>query len=97
MAQVIHESDVVRAIELALRPGIRGIFNLSGPEPCPISRIIKILGRQRVSIPYSLARIALRRLWSLRLTTFPPPELDHIRYVSARWETGAPPGARLLP
>ena len=45
------------------------------------SRVIKILGRQRIGVPYSIARIMLRRLWSLRLTTFPPPELDHIRYV----------------
>ncbi|HEY1691192.1 MAG TPA: NAD-dependent epimerase/dehydratase family protein [Polyangiaceae bacterium] len=81
MAQVIQQADVVRAIELALRPGIRGIFNLAGPEPVPLSRLVKILGRQRISVPYSLARIALRRLWALRLTTFPPPELDHIRYV----------------
>jgi UDP-glucose 4-epimerase len=81
MAQVIQQADVVHAIELALRPGIRGIFNLAGPEPVPLSRLVKILGRQRVSVPYSLARVALRRLWALRLTTFPPPELDHIRYV----------------
>jgi UDP-glucose 4-epimerase len=81
MAQVIHESDVVRAIEFALRPGIRGIFNIAGSEPVPLSRILKILGRQKISVPYSMARIALGRLWSLRLTTFPPPELDHIRFV----------------
>jgi UDP-glucose 4-epimerase len=81
MVQVVHESDVVRALELALMPGIRGIFNLSGPEPCPLSGIIRILGRQRIGVPYSVARIALRRMWSLRLTTFPPPELDHIRFV----------------
>jgi UDP-glucose 4-epimerase len=81
MTQVIHESDVVGAIELALRAGIRGIFNVAGPEPAPLSRIIKILGRQRLSVPYSLGRVVLRRMWSLRLTTFPPPELDHIRYV----------------
>ncbi|HEY8086568.1 MAG TPA: NAD-dependent epimerase, partial [Polyangiaceae bacterium] len=81
MTQVIQQRDVVRAIELALRPGIRGIFNLAGPEPVPLSRLVKILGRQRISVPYSLARIVLRRLWALRLTTFPPPELDHIRYV----------------
>jgi UDP-glucose 4-epimerase len=81
MAQVIQEADVVGAIELALKPGIRGIFNLAGSDPVPLSGVIKILGRQRLSVPYSLARIALRRLWSLRLTTFPPPELDHIRYV----------------
>jgi UDP-glucose 4-epimerase len=81
MTQVVHQSDVVRAIELALRPGIRGIFNVAGPEPVPLSTLIKILGRQKISVPYSLARVALRRMWSLRLTTFPPPELDHIRYV----------------
>ncbi len=81
MTQVIHQDDVVRAIERALAPGVRGVFNVAGPEPVPLSRLIKILGRQRVSVPYSLARIALHRLWSLRLTTFPPPELDHIRFV----------------
>jgi UDP-glucose 4-epimerase len=81
MTQVVHQSDVVHAIELALRPGIRGIFNVAGPEPVPLSRIIKALGRPRIGVPHSLARIVLRRMWSLRLTTFPPPELDHIRYV----------------
>jgi UDP-glucose 4-epimerase len=81
MTQVLHQSDVVHAIERALLPGVRGIFNVAGPEPVPLSRLIKLLGRQRVSVPYSLARVALHRLWALRLTTFPPPELDHIRYV----------------
>jgi UDP-glucose 4-epimerase len=81
MAQVIHEADVVRAIELALRAGIRGIFNVAGPEPVPLSRIIRILGRQRISVPHSIARVVLGRMWSLRLTTFPPPELDHLRFV----------------
>jgi UDP-glucose 4-epimerase len=81
MVQVVHESDVVAAIELALAPSIRGIFNIAGHEPVPISRIIKTLGRQKIAVPYSLARAVLRRMWSLRLTTFPAPELDHIRYV----------------
>src|SRR5579883_1668487 len=81
MAQVIQQADVVHAIELALKPGIRGIFNVAGPEPVPLSHLVKILGRQRIRVPYSFARIALRRLWALRLTNFPPPELDHIRYV----------------
>src|ERR1700677_2262242 len=81
MVQVVHQADVVHAIELALRPGIRGIFNVAGPEPMPLSRYIRMLGRQRISVPYSLARIVMGRMWSLRLTTFPAPELDHIRYV----------------
>jgi UDP-glucose 4-epimerase len=54
---------------------------VAGAEPVPLSQVIKILKRQRISIPYSLARIVLGRMWSLRLSTFPVPELDHIRYV----------------
>jgi UDP-glucose 4-epimerase len=81
MVQVIHESDVVRAIQLALRPAVRGIFNLAGPEPLPLSRVIKLVGRPHLPVPYSMAKLFLSRLWSLRLSDFPVPELDHIRYV----------------
>jgi UDP-glucose 4-epimerase len=81
MMQVMHQADVVRAIELALRPGVRGIFNVAGPEPASLSQIIKILGRQKISVPYGVTRAVLSRMWSWRLTSFPPPEIDHIRYV----------------
>ncbi|CAN5613280.1 hypothetical protein BH09MYX1_BH09MYX1_63060 [soil metagenome] len=81
MVQVIHEGDVVRAIEHALAPKVRGIFNVAGPEPLPLSRVLGMLGRRTIPVPYSLASATLKRLWSLRLTSFPAPELDHIRYV----------------
>ncbi|MBX3232420.1 MAG: SDR family oxidoreductase [Labilithrix sp.] len=81
MIQVIHESDVVRALRAALAPGKRGIYNIAGPDPLPLSHAIKILDRPSVPVPYSLGKSLLKRLWSLRLTTFPAPELDHIRFV----------------
>jgi UDP-glucose 4-epimerase len=81
MVQVVHEADVVSAIELALKPGIRGVFNVAGPDPVPLSCLVDMLGRPRLSVPYSIAKMVLRRMWSWRLTSFPPPELDHIRYV----------------
>jgi UDP-glucose 4-epimerase len=81
MMQVVHQADVVSAIELALRPGVRGTFNVAGPEPAPLSLLVKILGRQKISVPYGVTRAVLSRMWSWRLTSFPPPELDHIRYV----------------
>ncbi len=81
MIQVIHEDDVVQALELAMRPGVRGIFNLAGPEPLPLSRAIRILGRPSLPVPVSLGRLMLKRMWTLRLTNFPAPEIDHIRYV----------------
>ncbi len=81
MVQVVHEADVVRAIELALAPQVHGIFNVAGPDPLPLSRVLGILDRRTLPVPYPLAKAALKRLWSLRLTSFPAPELDHIRYV----------------
>ncbi|MCA9584605.1 MAG: NAD-dependent epimerase/dehydratase family protein [Myxococcales bacterium] len=81
MIQVIHEADVVHALTLALAPGVRGIYNIAGPEPLPLSRILKTLGRPTVPVPYTLGKALVKRLWSLRLTSFPAPELDHIRFV----------------
>ncbi len=81
MVQVVHQSDVVQAIERALGEGVRGIFNVAGPDPVPLSRMIKMLGRSTLPVPHMLADGILRRMWRYRLTSFPAPELDHIRYV----------------
>lgn len=81
MVQVIHQDDVVSAILQALTPGVRGIFNLAGPPPSPLSQIISLTGRSRVSVPHFLMRNVIQRLWRYRATSFPAPELDHIRYV----------------
>jgi UDP-glucose 4-epimerase len=81
MLQTVHQDDVVSAIQLSLRPGIRGIFNLAGPRALRLSQILKKLKRPHVPIPYNLARFGVRRLWSLRMTSFPAPELDFVRYV----------------
>ena len=81
MVQVIHEADVVEAIVRALEPGARGIFNVAGPEAMPLSRVLRILDRPTLPIPYSFAKPVMDRLWSFHLTSFPAPELDHIRYV----------------
>ena len=80
MVQLIHEDDLLRMIELALRPGIRGVFNLAGTEPVPLSRILKILGKPVLPIPHPLFKAFLERAWRYRLTSFPAPELDHIRF-----------------
>ncbi|MBI4699770.1 MAG: NAD-dependent epimerase/dehydratase family protein [Deltaproteobacteria bacterium] len=81
MVQVIHQQDVVRAIALALAPGARGIFNIAGPPPAALSRVIQRAGRTRLPLPHFALRAALRRLWAVRATSFPEPELDFIRYV----------------
>jgi len=81
MVQIVHETDVVEAIVRALTRGARGVYNIAGPDPLPLSRVVKLSGRPTLPVPYSLFRTVLRRMWTLRLTSFPAPELDHIRYV----------------
>ncbi len=81
MVQVVHQDDVIAAIERALLPGMRGIFNLAGPPPLPLSRLVALTGRPTIPIPHFLAESMMKRLWRFRATSFPTPELDHIRYV----------------
>lgn len=89
MVQVLHEDDVVDAIDLALKPGIHGIFNLAGPAPLPLSHLIATRGRASVPVPFSIAKTMLQRMYHLRLASFPAPELDHIKYVCMVDDTAA--------
>lgn len=81
MIQVVHEDDVAWGIELALQPGAQGIFNLPGCDPVPLSRLLEIANGKVVRFPHFLALPVMEKLFKLRLTSFPPPEIDHLRYV----------------
>ena len=81
MLQAVHQDDVVRAILLALAPTARGIYNVAGPPPVPLSRVIELLERKTVAVPHTVARLGVERLFRWRVTSFPAPELDFIRYV----------------
>ena len=81
MVQAVHQDDVVTALLLALAAGRRGIFNLAGPPPLPLSRALTLLGRRTLPVPHGLARLGIDRLFRLGVSSFPAPELDFIRYV----------------
>jgi UDP-glucose 4-epimerase len=81
MLQIIHEQDVCRALALALKPGLRGIFNVTGPGELPLSAILRELGRRPIPVPHLLIRPLLRRAFETRLTSFPPEEVDHLQYL----------------
>ncbi len=102
MVQVIHQDDVVEAIRRSLEPSIRGVYNLAGPAPTAVSRVIEVAGRGRLPLPHFAFRAALKRMWRFGATSFPAPELDFIRYVCmvddsrARRELGHQPQHDLL-
>jgi UDP-glucose 4-epimerase len=81
MIQVIHEEDVADAIVLALKPGVHGILNLTGPGEVPLSVLIKELGKPTIHLPATLFGQAIKALWRFRLTSFPMPEMSHIKYT----------------
>lgn len=81
MVQLIHVEDVVTGIERALTPGIRGIYNLAGPSPAPLSYILRRLGRSPRPQLEPVARTMLKLAWSFKLSNWPAPELDHIKYI----------------
>ena len=81
MIQLIHEEDACRAMVLALKPGLRGVFNVTGPGQVPLSAVMKELGRNPVPVPQFLLRPLARQLFGARLSGFPPEEVDHIQYL----------------
>jgi len=81
MVQLVHEEDVARALALALRPGVRGIFNVCGPGELPLSAVLRELGRNPIPIPHLLARPLLDKLFQYRLAAFPSAELDHLQFL----------------
>lgn len=80
MVQVIHETDVVEALMRALPEGVRGVFNVVGSGQAPLSRLLEARGCRPVPVPGPIMQSFLSRAFRLRLSTYPPSELDHLRY-----------------
>lgn len=65
--QFMHEEDVASALILALEKGIRGVFNVAGPQPLPLSVLIRHAGRSPVPLPEVLLARLVGRLGLPRL------------------------------
>lgn len=75
--QFIHEGDVVAAIAAALEQRLRGVFNVSGPQPVPLSLLIDVTGRQRIPVPEPVFNFALGRFG---LPPLPRGAVNHVKY-----------------
>jgi UDP-glucose 4-epimerase len=80
MVQLLHQDDFVDAIALALAPGHRGVFNITGPTQAPLSRILAARHAQTLPLPGFLLGPALVRARALRLTRLDDSELVHLKY-----------------
>ena len=75
--QFLHDLDAAEAICLALERGIRGVYNVAGPEPMPLSLLVRLSGHRQVPVPEVLFRLLLGRFGLPRL---PPGALNHVKY-----------------
>ena len=75
--QFMHEDDAADAICLALEKDLRGVYNVAGPQPLPLSNIIRQAGRQPVPIPEILLRAVFGRFG---LPQLPPGAVEHLKY-----------------
>jgi UDP-glucose 4-epimerase len=80
MMQVVHQDDLVEAVGMALHPGRRGVFNITGMTQAPLSRILSARGAQTLPLPGVLLTRALVRARALRLTKLDDSELVHLKY-----------------
>ena len=73
----MHERDVARAIVTALEKRVRGVFNVSGPPPVPLSVIIRETGRVAFPVPEPLMNVTLGRFG---LPKLPRGAIDHLKF-----------------
>jgi UDP-glucose 4-epimerase len=81
MVQLIHEEDLARGVVLALKQGVRGVYNVVGPGELPLSAVLRELGRTPIPVPHLIARPLLDKLFQVRLAGFPSAELDHLQFL----------------
>ncbi|MCH9683033.1 MAG: NAD-dependent epimerase/dehydratase family protein [Deltaproteobacteria bacterium] len=75
--QFMHELDTAEAICTALDKGLRGVFNVAGPPPVPLSVVIQQAGLVNVPIPELLFSLALGRFG---LPKLPRGALAHVKH-----------------
>ncbi|MRG95642.1 SDR family oxidoreductase [Polyangium spumosum] len=73
----MHEDDVTTAICLALEKRVQGVYNVAGPQPVPLSVVVRGTARSPIPLPEIAFRAALGRFGLPRL---PPGALAHIKY-----------------
>jgi UDP-glucose 4-epimerase len=75
--QYLHEDDAAEAIALALEKNLRGVFNVAGPQPLPLSVIAAEAQRKVLPLPEMLLSLLLGRGGLPKLSR---GALAHVKY-----------------
>jgi UDP-glucose 4-epimerase len=75
--QFMHEEDVALAISKAIEARPRGVFNVAGPQPVPLSLLIKTVGRSGFPVPEGVLRLLMGRFG---LPKIPAAAVTHLKF-----------------
>jgi UDP-glucose 4-epimerase len=75
--QFMHEDDAADAIVTALSARVRGIYNVAGPQPLPLSVIANETGRRALPLPETVLALLVGRAGLPRLSR---GALAHVKY-----------------
>jgi UDP-glucose 4-epimerase len=73
----MHEEDAAHAIVLALEARLRGVYNVAGPQPVPISVLARVIGKRTLPLPEPLFH---RALGKFGLPWLPRGAESHVKY-----------------
>jgi UDP-glucose 4-epimerase len=75
--QFMHDDDLVEALVRTVEKRPRGVFNVAGPQPLPLGRIIVEAGRTPVPLPEIVLEAMIGRFG---FPILPKGALTHIKY-----------------
>jgi UDP-glucose 4-epimerase len=75
--QFMHERDIVNAICATVDKRPRGVFNVAGPQPVPMSVLVRETGRKWLTLPEF---VFTRSLGHFGLPKIPKGALGHLKY-----------------
>ena len=75
--QFMHEEDIATAISLSIQHRLRGVYNVAGPSPLPLSVVVRESGRKIAPMPEVAFKALLGRFG---LPNLPPGAVQHIKY-----------------
>ncbi len=75
--QFMAERDVADSICESLRQRVRGVYNVAGPQPLPLSVIVRETGRRNLPLPEAAFQLMRGRFGLPRL---PPGAVQHIKH-----------------
>jgi UDP-glucose 4-epimerase len=76
MMQVIHEADVVGALDYAVREDLPGIYNVAAEVPMPLWRILGLAGKMPIPVVHPAAYMLVSSFGK----KYAPLDLDYLRY-----------------